>query len=129
LKIAFDAMFQVLDSNNMILKTKKNMRILVGNQYEIDVPSAGAKAHMLSLHNGIKVATHAARLQHRVPSPVSLQQIPGDSGELLFYGHRTSGGALSGEAMPMDALEDVDHASPEHVELEPTSGSKATSVL
>jgi hypothetical protein len=113
----------------MILKTKKNMRILVGNQYEIDVPSSGVKAHMLSLHNGVKVATHSASLQHLDTKPVSLEQIPGDSGELLFYGHQTSGGALSGEAMPMDELKDVDHASPEHVELVPISDSKVDSVL
>ena len=124
-----DAAWQVLDSKDMILKTKKNMRILVGNQYEIDVPSSGTKAHMLSLHNGIKVAEHSASLQHRDSKPVSLEQIPGDSGELLFYGHQTSGGALSGEAMPMDELKDVDDASPQHVELVPISDSKANSVL
>jgi hypothetical protein len=111
----------------MILKTKKDMRILVGNQYEIDVPSSATKAHMLSLHNGVKVAAHAA--SPKKTQPVSLEQIPDNSGELLFYGHETKEGALSGEAMPMDELQDVDRASPEHVELVPISDSQANSVL
>jgi len=113
---------KVLDANNMILKTKKNMRILVGNQYEIDVPSSATKAHMLSLHNGEKVTKQAAK-------PTSLEEVPNNSGELLFYGHQTRAGALSGEAMPMDELEDVDRASPEHVELVPVSDAKTSSVL
>jgi hypothetical protein len=114
----------------MILKTKKNLRILVGHQYEIDVPNSGSNsAHMLSLHNGIKVAERTAKLRHPVSKPVSLEQIPNNSGELLFYGHRTSGGALSGEAMPMDELKEVDHVSPEHVELVPVIDSAADSVL
>jgi hypothetical protein len=107
----------------MILKTKKNMRILVGNQYEIDVPSSGTKAHMLSLHNGVKAAST------KKSNPVSLEQIPDNSGELLFYGHQTRGGALSGEAMPMDELKDIDGASPERVELVPIPDSKSDSVL
>jgi hypothetical protein len=115
----------------MLLNTKKNMRILVGNQYEIDIPSSGSKSHMLTLHNGIKVPQHSAHagLKHFDSKPVSLQQIPKDSGELLFYGHETSSGKLSGEAMPMNELEDVSHMRPEHVELVPVSDSKAGSVL
>ena len=110
----------------MILKTKKNMRILVGNKYEIDVPNSGSSAaHLLSLHNGIKVVQQPATLEQRTSKPVSLAQSD-DSGVLLFYGHKTSSGALSGEAMPMDELKDV---SPEHVELVPVSLSKANSVL
>jgi hypothetical protein len=115
----------------MILHTKKNMRILVGNQYEIDIPSSGSKSHMLTLHNGIKVPQPTAHtgLQHHDAKPVSLEQIPKDSGELLFYGHETSAGELSGEAMPMNELEDVSHSIPEHVDLVMTSDSKAGSVL
>ncbi len=121
-----DAAWQVLDSKDMILKTKKNMRILVGNKYEIDVPNSGSSAaHLLSLHNGIKVVQQPATLEQRTSKPVSLAQSY-DSGVLLFYGHKTSSGALSGEAMPMDELKDV---SPEHVELVPVSLSKANSVL
>jgi len=129
LRCISDAELQVLDSQDMILKTKKNMRILVGNQYEIDVPSShSSDAHMLNLHNGVKVSEHPATPEQRTSKPVSLAQKDG-SGVLLFYGHKTSGGALSGEAMPMDELEEIDHISPEHVELLPVSDSKSDSVL